>query len=1317
MSKLSLGRRATLVVAWLMLALFVASPPPSLAAVAGDIDRSETVTSRDVVGVVHARLGDPLGGSNPDLDGDGVPGDDDDVDLVVRAVLGETIDRDGDGIADVAELLLGTDPDRVDTDRDGIADGDERDLGRNPVVPDPVGAPGAPIVDVFPGPVTDTTVLLTGTGITDTSVVVDGGVSQVATIPDFDDGSFAVEVEIRPNRANRLAVRTIDVLGLLSSATCVVVVHDTEAPELFVDVPGNGDEVTTETVTVAGRLSDRLSGALGLGVTVDGLPAEVIVGIGTNGSFERSNVPLELGENTITVVATDVAGNAVEETVTITRVTPTGPQVRLISGDGQVGPVDSLLAEPLVIDVDRADGSPHADKLLTLEVVRSNGLLSLTGDAEGSRKLQVFTDVDGRAEVHWQLGSEAGCGNNRLTVSCADVTTPLLACASAQPGAASQINLGSGSPQVTEVDGVTPEPLRAWVSDSCNGSPGVPVTFTVIEGGGTVNRFSSVEVITSATGHAEVSFWLGPEPGNHVVEADFPGNTSRPVRFTVLGLERTPGQPTSFETRVLDNARQPIGGARCVMHVGDESFETTSDEEGRVVLTELADGPAHFEVEGAVATTNGGEPIAPGSFPHLEYELVLIPQAINQLPGPVLLPLLRPENAVSWDGQSDVVLTVADLPGLEMRITAGSMTLTDGSVPSPESPVTLSLNQVHHDDIPMPMPDGVAPPFAWTLQPGGAHFDPPVSISYPNMSGLVPGSIAYFLSFDHDTGRFEIVSSGSVTDDGSCIVTDPGDGIAEAGWGCNCPPYAVAGDCEDCDLVCLETGELVGGEIEHQRCGFFRDCELGDRLTWVLDPPDDTEGRTQESCLDAEGNRVPGRIEDTGEGSPVPRWTVWKVGEPFEIAMGVGYEASIVADLPGTYFARFTMETIRDCPPPIWEGESEVVRIGGCDDEEERPPATVVIDGFGIYRSFLASERVELSATLDNPEADPADIRWSIQPLNDLSTGDGPGYKEQEPEDLSGPMISFQPDPTPPLPYETAGWDALACCQTGCDEGNGSCAQSEPLSYLVTARYCDTSDVALVQQDTIDILRQEYENHQKVEPNFNIPTPPRNAFGPPVEVLPYTLTQVRSSMTYNFLLGRPAAIAKQVRDNFNELVHDDLNLVAPGTTDLDPGTELIDPGREHEWVGTVLSTPCCWPNDPMSCDDCCLDPECTERGDIPRAGPDGIAQTTARNETTNFHPGLNSHWRNPERNEAVRGARASRHQYGDAVDLGIRGLDARVPGVSQAELWCILLTAAAIIPGAEAQAEVGSTEYNCNYVPPSDCPKCGTIGHVHVEFN
>ena len=79
------------------------------------------------------------------------------------------------------------------------------------------------------------------------------------------------------------------------------------------------------------------------------------------------------------------------------------------------------------------------------------------------------------------------------------------------------------------------------------------------------------------------------------------------------------------------------------------------------------------------------------------------------------------------------------------------------------------------------------------MQPAGATFDPPVEISYPNMSGLPPGAITHFMSFDHDTNRFEVVASAHVSDDGRFIVSDPGVGITKAGWGGRRRPTTIGG--------------------------------------------------------------------------------------------------------------------------------------------------------------------------------------------------------------------------------------------------------------------------------------------------------------------------------------------------------------------------------------------------------------------------------------------------------------------------------------------------------------------------------------------
>jgi hypothetical protein len=168
-----------------------------------------------------------------------------------------------------------------------------------------------------------------------------------------------------------------------------------------------------------------------------------------------------------------------------------------------------------------------------------------------------------------------------------------------------------------------------------------------------------------------------------------------------------------------------------------------------------------------------------------------------------------------------------------MTIKANSMKHPDGEIVSPGRPALLSLNQVHHDDIPMPMPDGAAPPFAWTLQPGGATFDPPVAVEYPNMSGLAPGAAAFFLTFNHDTERFEIVASGHVVADGSKIVTDPGVGLTISGWGGNCPPYTARGgacyvsrgaDCKECN----SQGTIVP-KADGTPCDDKDSCTLGDR--------------------------------------------------------------------------------------------------------------------------------------------------------------------------------------------------------------------------------------------------------------------------------------------------------------------------------------------------------------------------------------------------------------------------------------------------------------------------------------------------------
>ena len=680
-----------------------------------------------------------------------------------------------------------------------------------------VKVPADPTVAAPSSPTMLTSATVAGTTDPGASIEIVGGAQTITGTAHATTGVFNLSVPLQSNRLNPLFVTAFNPAGR-SAPVPVAVLQDAQPPTLFLDFPENGARLTNDFIVVGGRVGDMLSGYQGLTVSVNGQPATVNVGIGNNGTFERSAVPLVLGNNTLTATATDINGNAITlPPITVTRIPITGPRMIVLSGDMQNAPMHARLPQPLVVKMTNADGTPFAGKIVTFTVTRSDGRLAAdpAQTAPGTLLLQIPTDANGFARAWWNVGADAGRANNRVSVTSKDIAGTVAFCASADPGPVHQINVGSGNNQKAEAGGPAPEPLRAWVSDMCNGINNLPITFTIKQGAGKVNGADSATVNTGITGHAQVSLTLGPDAGTNIVEANYPGNPNLPATFIAYGVVRDPTKPTTFTGLVLDNTSNPIGGATCKLVVQGFSLSTTSDAQGRfridattphqpnTALTDLPNGPAHLFVDGLTATQLNGANVPPGTYPPLGYVTTIIPNAENSLPTPVLLPCMNVHNAKTYDGTTDLVLTCEGIAGLKMTIKAGSMRKPDGTLVSPTNTAVVSLNQVHHDQIPMPMPDGASPPFAWTLQPGGAHFDPPIAIEYPNMSGLPAGAIAYFLSFNHDTERFEIVASGHVTPDGSTILSDSGAGLTIAGWGCNCPPYSVTGNLTRCCKVAV----------------------------------------------------------------------------------------------------------------------------------------------------------------------------------------------------------------------------------------------------------------------------------------------------------------------------------------------------------------------------------------------------------------------------------------------------------------------------------------------------------------------------------
>src|SRR5262249_9543023 len=93
------------------------------------------------------------------------------------------------------------------------------------------------------------------------------------------------------------------------------------------------------------------------------------------------------------------------------------------------------------------------------------------------------------------------------------------------------------------------------------------------------------------------------------------------------------------------------------------------------------------------------------------------------------------------------------------------------------------------DRLPAPLPPGQNPKLVISIQAMGAtRFDVPAPITYPNIDHLAPGEKALIWSFNHDAGRWDVVGTGTVRDDGTVITSDPGLGIRAPGW-----PFVAVG--------------------------------------------------------------------------------------------------------------------------------------------------------------------------------------------------------------------------------------------------------------------------------------------------------------------------------------------------------------------------------------------------------------------------------------------------------------------------------------------------------------------------------------------
>lgn len=117
-----------------------------------------------------------------------------------------------------------------------------------------------------------------------------------------------------------------------------------------------------------------------------------------------------------------------------------------------------------------------------------------------------------------------------------------------QPLVPRSIASAGGDGQSAPVGAALPQPLRVLVTDGGgNEAPGVAVSWSVTQGGGTIAASST----TGQDGIASAQLTLGPAAGEHRAQAQVTGLAGSPVAFSATATGAGPPPPPGFELSVL----------------------------------------------------------------------------------------------------------------------------------------------------------------------------------------------------------------------------------------------------------------------------------------------------------------------------------------------------------------------------------------------------------------------------------------------------------------------------------------------------------------------------------------------------------------------------------------------------------------------------------------------------------------------------------------------------------------------------------------------------------------------------------------------
>jgi hypothetical protein len=249
---------------------------------------------------------------------------------------------------------------------------------------------------------------------------------------------------------------------------------------------------------------------------------------------------------------------------------------------------------------------------------------------------------------------------------------------------------------------------------------------------------------------------------------------------------------------------QPLQGVIVTVDGAEETLRAVTDAEGRFTLSPAPAGRFFVHIDGRTAL--GSQWPNGAYYPFIGKAWEAVPGKLDNLAGGtgiIYLPLVAAGTLQPVSATADTVVTFPpatlaafpELAGVAVTVPANALFSDDGMRGG-----RVGIAPVPSDRLPEPLPPGVEMPLVITIQTDGpTNFDQPVPVRFPNLPDpvtgrrLPPGAKTALVSFNHDTGVWEVSGPMTVSEDGLFVDSDPGTGVRQPGWHGTAPVASGSG--------------------------------------------------------------------------------------------------------------------------------------------------------------------------------------------------------------------------------------------------------------------------------------------------------------------------------------------------------------------------------------------------------------------------------------------------------------------------------------------------------------------------------------------